>query len=371
MHTRLHGGWLMLALCVGCGQTVNLDGGEEPVVGFGTLGPPIALMDSNVVRLAADDARLYWLETDPSRTERMALRSCLKDDCAATVVTYADSRVNVRAGFAVQGGELFFARQPEAGGGHDDELVAVRVDDPNAWRVLGSNLALTAIVTDSERVYYTTAGPYLISALPLADSASAQSRSFEPNEVPLRALAVHGDYLYWFGDAGDRGAVLNRALRDGSGVPEVITSGIQLDASQSRGDPDAMPLGLAVDEKFVYFSENILVGSVKRCPVSGDCAVPEPVVSAIRTPMGLLLDGSKLYIEVEHDAFRFGLAACSVEDCSPQMLNYELDTGNSFTVDDRNVYMATTNQPYGQSSSLQSHSARIMRLAKSIVEAEL
>lgn len=326
-------GSLLLAL-VGCGKAVELDHPGEVMAGNdpNVLG----ILHERVVQLRVDEESLYWL------TEFGAIRGCDKRSCASSVTTYTEG-ASPFGSFLVQGGELFYNGYREVG------VMALSLADPTLTRVLALHVDPYAFALDRDHLYAGSAQQ--IQVFGLGARAEAAPVSIPAGGVDSfdsfagDVIAAGGGYVYWF-EVGGSVARLKRARTDGAAPPETLVASVKIDPSYGPPDPNlaTTSLGLAVDDSYVYWSENVLAGSIKRVPVAGGASEPETVSAPIRTPMGLVLDGSSLYVEHETDAYEFVVSSCLLDSCTPQALASGLATTNAFVVDSEYLYTATTSQ---------------------------
>ncbi len=324
-------GVLLLAVA-GCGQTVELD---QPGKVIPSHDPNVlGTVREHIVQLGVDDERVYWL------TAAGALRGCDKQRCAGTVATYSEQASSF-GGFAVRGGELFYASTARPPG-----VVAVATTDTTLSRVVLPDIEPTALMIDDDHLYLSDGMQVQVIALGTEGAV--------PISVPLPsdsvtslvwAIAANGAYVYWL-ETRDLSTDLKRARNDGTSEPETLVANVRVDPYYGHGQPGdgSTVSGLAVDSSYVYWSENLLSGAIKRLSLSGASAEPETVVAPIRFPMGLQLDASVLYVEHETDAYEYAVSACRLDECEPQKLASNLATTNAFALDSGYLYTATTSQ---------------------------
>jgi hypothetical protein len=167
---------------------------------------------------------------------------------------------------------------------------------------------------------------------------------------------------------------LYRVRKDGHSAPVSLASDLEINISHADG---SVPFGLAVDANDAYWTQNVLVGSVDRCPITGCASAPEVVVGPIRSPEALLIDGTTLYLRYEAGAYQYTLASCTLGQCaSPQPITQGPDTmcadetemlcgmTTSMAVDDQYLYVVTTDQDLQASSAQENPVAQIRRFAK-------
>jgi hypothetical protein len=330
--TKMSSGlWVLLLAIAGCGQTVELDqpGKLTPSSNPDVLGT----VREQVIELRVDDERVYWL------TSSGAVRGCNKQRCAGSVVTYAE-QVNWLGSFVIQEGELFYATS-----GFDQSVRAVDLADPTQSRKVASDFTPTAMAVDSERLYLVNdVNVRIVPLSPRSDDAVITIPTTDVGFI-APAIAANGDYVYWF-EGTDRDLDLKRARNDVVSVPETLATDLTVDRyfpPQSAGNLGP-GLGLAVDGSYVYWSENVLAGAIKRLSISGGKAEPETVVEPIRFPMGLLIEGANLFVEHETDAYEYAVSGCRLGDCAPRPLAHELANTDVFALDEAYLYTATTSQ---------------------------
>jgi hypothetical protein len=308
---------------------VDLDR-RDGLVTAGTDPSMLAVTKDWVVQLVTDDRRLYW------STDAGALRGCEIADCAGSVTTYAESGMIASAGVVLNGGELFLA---SSGGDAGYALLAVDVDD-GAQRQLLQTAFPYAIAADAQGACVAHF-PSDITCIGSAEAAAPIVIDAIGNR-PL-ALALHGDTVYWLGDDDARGGVLQRATRDGRGEPEeTLAAGLRLDTQQPLHLPPAF--GLHVDEHHVYFAENVIAGSVRRCPLTECGDMPESLWNSVRFPSWLALDDQTLYVVHEIDAYEYALSSCVAAGCEAKLLTGRLAGNRAFALGREHVYAATTPQ---------------------------
>jgi hypothetical protein len=335
-------------LTLACGnKPVELDA-NSAIIG----SPDPAVLGSvreQVETLTVDEQRLYWIGgTDTSNPGLSGkLHSCDKQQCATSLVTYSDDatdpygEASAQAGIDVRGGEVYWFGNDLQG---QLNLNASQIADPSQRRTLARHVYSVSSVIDGDQLFFTDIAQ--IYAVPLnADDVTPRVVSALP-DGQARILAVHGDYVYFVGNRNMTVAV-QRTLKDGTGTVEVLADNEQVntftnDYTGEYRTPPPPALGLAVDDSYVYWSENVLVGSIVRCPLSGCSGAPEVVATPVRVPAGLWLDGSSLYFQHESDAYQYAVSRCTLGDCgAPSLLASGINTQNAFAVDDQYLYAAT------------------------------
>ena len=272
---------LMLGLVASCGGPV-LDMGQdtlgcpvyrpcyaprdtlasEPATGAPTV---VAAHQYVATALAIDATRVYWTTQADGReskaqrpAETAVVRSCAKDDCAGTVVTYATMQHGATK-IAVNDRDVFWTMTsdptsvmsaivacPIAGCTEDPRVIvmgmtteSLTVDDANVYW-LSSDALLRCPVSGCE------GSPVVVAAL-----GTPTGFSFLANNV-----VVDGASIFLAMSNGDRTARIVELDKDGAQPMRVIADGLQ------------QPQSLAVDAANVYWSEAV-AASIKSCPRTG------------------------------------------------------------------------------------------------------
>ncbi len=320
----------------------------------------VGTVHESVGQLVVDDERLYWNAT-PSRDGYVdygnwALRGCLKQDCAATVITYDAGWSSEGLPFGVVGDQLYWFRFGTGnviGPGVSDQYVIENmtlVSRPvagGATRTLTDVDLLELVVFDTDGIYVSTqTGLY---AIPFSQAAEPPQPIGAASVGTVTAIAAQGDYVYWTSGSivpavqQRTGASLCRTRKDGSGTPETLIGGLELDSN----------VGLALDSSYVYWTQDALSGSVDRCPLAGCTGAPEVVTGPVRSPTNPFLTGDQLYFRYQTDAYRYALSSCTLGQCTlPQPIIMGLDVASrqgldataALAIDDQYLYTVTTDQ---------------------------
>jgi hypothetical protein len=325
---------------LGCGaKAIDLD--SRPVDGpvdESSAEPGVfAVVREKVIKLAAFDQRLYWAGvSDPEPVtgrQRMSIRSCEARDCAATLVTYeADLDSALSPTFSVQGGELYWYRGPL------QSLLACPIEGcDGSPRTVGPALPAYNGTFADNRFYFADSN--FLYSLSLAESAP-QAQVVLVGPVG-QGLMIDDAYAYWVAveSVTDHfsSCALVRSRKDGSMREEIVTSDVKCSTIHA--------FDVATDQTAIYWTNNVLAGSIARCPRAGCMGAPETVVAPLRAPQKLLRDGSQLFYEYEAAPDAYALASCTLPACAAQTSLIErLDAPAAFATDDRHVYAATTEQ---------------------------
>jgi hypothetical protein len=382
----------VLLLLSACGsKAIDLDqalvtGSSDPTV--------VGKVREGVGHIAVDDERLYWtaLPTrNGSNFGNWSLRSCLKQNCAASVVTY-DTQLSAQdIWFGVTGGSIYWFRYVDQEGmcgtlnycspvpTGSMALLSSPVGGGSTRAVATTDSVLQAAF-DTDSVYVST--DLGVDAIPLSGTGTPLQLVGPPSTLStVYALAAEGDSLYWLSGVNwEYTAVaptslsLYRVRKDGHSAPVSLASDLEINVSHADG---SVPFGLAVDANDAYWTQNVLVGSVDRCPITGCVTTPEAVVGPIRSPEALLIDGSTLYLRYEAGPYQYVLASCTLGQCtSPQPITQGPDAmcaaetealcgvTASMVVDDQYLYVVTTDQDLQTSSAQENPVAQIRRFPK-------
>lgn len=277
-----------LSCLVACsGRTVRLD--HEPAAGGSGAssddpdGPTLVYQLSgaplNPGELLVDDRRVYWQSTD------QAFRSCLKDDCQRSVVTYTTSSDLDSAGvqrfsnIAVSAGQAFWLAQPPRGTIYSCPSSGCATEptrllrDPSLPRSYG-------LVADEGAVYWlSTREVYRCAAAGCA--AGPQLTSLGEGALPL----FFGSEAFWILDV-DRASRIRRAPKDGSSAASTLVE-------VSTPDQGGRIQEIAVSSQFVYWLDD--ESRILRCPFSGCDAEPTLLETEGGTKLRLRADELGVY----------------------------------------------------------------------------
>ena len=333
---------LVVALfALSCSKSVELS--RSPELRPSTDPTVLAGIGEEVGAMAVDNVRLYWSGSQGSNAlGASALRSCNKQHCLDSLVTYDPDGASTNTNFGVIDGQIYWLHLLAS----EPAVWEIRACDAagcgNAPRTVGRGiLDFPSTVTFSANTVFIGNGN-TISSVPLSATAADPKFVLQARSA-FYLLSAQEPYLYWIsqGDYG-RGVVLERARTDGTGALEVLAENLEV---IFNGGPFPQS-GLALDASYVYWSQGTLAGSIARCPLAGCNGAPEVVVTPVRSPTTLALDGQRLYWQ--HDTATQGLAVsdCALGDCAGTTpIVVGLDATNALTVDDRYLYTATTDAP--------------------------
>jgi hypothetical protein len=330
---------LLPALALSCAnKRIDLDipnekltASDDPDV-LGTL-------HDQVGQVAVDGQRLYWSGSFQS------LRSCDKNNCAATVITY-DHALATSAGFGLHGDEIFWF-QLRADGQPVTSFLQ-RVACPvqgcgDGFRLLvpdNTPLPAESIAAFGSDAVYITTGDTEISRFALADATTPPHLVARTQARPF-AMVTQDDFVYWMEGVRTEASSIRRARGDGDGSVELLVENLPI-SDESDGVSTPPQGGLAVDANYFYWAEGTLAGAIKRCPLSGCGGTPEVVASPIAAPTALFMNGPSLYWEYNSMDQGYSVASCALANCKPSAaLASHLDSDNVLAIDDRYIYSAT------------------------------
>ncbi|HET7543926.1 MAG TPA: hypothetical protein VFK05_28840 [Polyangiaceae bacterium] len=311
----------------------------------------LAIVHERVEKIIVDDERLYWIGTRLPRSSNRDLwflHSCQKRNCARTRVTYDERPYDYDSGnFSIGGGKIFWYR------GDSSELLSCAVAGcDGAPRVLATEPTSTAAL-DADYFYFSNwSSLYRVS---LKQPASPELIADSPSGV--LKIAVQGAYVYFLAEQPEGKSWLLRTRKDGSSGVESVAPLLNISL---YGE-----FGVTSDETFVYWTNNVLRGSINRCPLSGCSAGADVLLSPLRAPQSLLIDGTRLYYHHEVEAYDYALSSCALPSCAASApVQEHVDTPSVLALDDRYLYVATSEQDFSPSNTGEDPIAQIRQLPK-------
>jgi hypothetical protein len=339
---------LPLALLACSASTVALDGAliessNDPSV--------LGIVRERVEKIAVDDERLYWSGSHLPRTDGANvwfLHSCQKTDCASTLVTYDAQGYTAEGVFSVSGGEVRWYRS------NSRELVSCPIAGCNgAPRTLVSDLGFSAAAFDDNRFYFSD--QWALYSVPLSQPGPRQPLG--SSQAALLSVAVDDVYVYWLEIDAPDGSGLVRVRKDGSSPVETVSNDVKYSYHHH--------FSLTTDTTSVYWTNNLLTGSINRCPLTGCSDASDVVITPLRAPQKLQIDGSELYYQYEPRPYEYALSSCTLPACAPsEPLIEHLDAPSALAMDDEYLYVATTEQDVSPANLYENTVASIRRLPK-------
>jgi len=175
----------------------------------------------------------------------------------------------------------------------------------------------------------------------------------------LRAVAIHENYAYWRADgiSNDGFSLLVRGGKGGAPSAETIANDLKCSVNHE--------FSLTTDRTSIYWTNNLLLGSVNRCPLSGCTGASEVVIPSLRAPQKLHIDGSQLYYQYEPHPYEYALSSCTLPACADALPIIEhVDAPGVLAMDDDYLYVATTEQDVSPDNLSENTVASIRRLPK-------
>jgi hypothetical protein len=361
-------------LALGCSSSVELS--APPHLTASSDPTVLAVINERVTALAVDDRRVYWLGSLDGigsvdgyvGFQDDTLHSCEKNNCVDSLVTYGNPGTASRAWIGLAGGQVYWFEiapppplvTPITEG--PDVVYALNACDVSGCssgvRVVASNLLDIEAAAFSSDHAYVVASHGDVLRIALTGNDAQPEHLFETDVLGAASLAVRGDYLYWLRPAEQNGATATaqRARADGSGKVETVADHLGI------GDGFA---SLAVNESHLYWSDDLLSGSIFSCPLAGCAGEPELLVGPIRLPTTLLIDGANLYWQQETTTSGAVISGCALMSCAPsEPLARGLDHRFPLASDDEYLYTASTSQMLDPRGDWPNPSASIRRIRK-------
>jgi hypothetical protein len=321
--------------------------------------------------LAIDAKRIYWAtvgprssaaqpgsEAPPLETPETTLRSCEKEDCAGTWITYWKHRSSfARAAYAyvpaiaVNSTHVFWTRETESGAANLGriffiESCPIEGCGKEGVTLINSSEAPFSLAVDDTHVYWLSADATLLRC-PVTGCEQSVPDLLARLETPVgfsHMFSIDATDVFWARTAGDDTARLVALDKEGLGKVRAIAEGV------------ASPQALAVDGDNVYWTEK---GSVKTCPRSG-CGTNHGILVdragyaallAVQGEQAYWFSSSKVWFLNEQPTTTADLLECSRHGCgsAPSVLVTEGAAPGAIAVDETHVYW----RAYGERKSLQ------------------
>jgi hypothetical protein len=326
----------------GCGAKVlafSTDAGEAADA---PIDETIFVAQSGAVEVFVDDARVYWVTfAENNVAPPQSLRSCLKDQCATTEVTYYTSTEGIYGpglDVALDGANVYWYRWQE-NSTPSAVLSCPRSGCGQGPRSVIENIDERSIATDGTFLYWSSPQQTAVFRCALGDCSATQTPLAQAQSTP-RNLAVSGGYVYWIVDDSLSSNAIRRVVTDGTSPVEEIATGQNQTSS------------LMVHEPYVYFTDSIAVGTILRCPVTGCPSEPTVVASGLGFPRGVVADDTNAYwVNIGNDMILApdgSFAKCAAGGCGANpttVASSETFVGafgdNAVAIDDQYVYWVT------------------------------
>jgi hypothetical protein len=360
---------VVLAACGG--RRVDL-GGRPPGGNTGATGADATDADKNVflprqngaTQVLVDDARVYWVTTAENQLAPPAsFRSCLKDACESTVVTYYEYPNTFSTGGALTvaiDGENVYWFAPGFNSMPSVVLSCPRAGCGKAPVKVISSLDVESLASDGTLLYWTSWQETSVFACEPANCQATLRALAEVQSAP-RSLSVAGGYAYWVAEESLGSSAIRRVVTTAGAPVETLVGGLNQASS------------LAVREPFVYFANSDSAGQVLRCAVDG-CPGPTVVASGRSFPTGVIADDTDVYwIDVGSASSMpdGSIAKCPIGGCGTQATSLASEVSfwrtvddHLMAVDDRYVYWVAQGVAGDPAGHYGFPDAAIYRLAK-------
>ncbi len=361
-------------LALGCSSSVELS--APPHLTASSDPTVLAVINEQVLKIAVDDERIYWLGSlvgsNGYAYDSGTLHSCEKQNCVGSLMTYGVAgSAFLGSPIGLAGGQVYWWAQGAgyavlnachvSGCGHGARTVSSQVPEfvaqPAAFSADYAYIASPPVTGDE----------LVMLRIPLPGNDAQPEPLFamdasgvDPSRCPtcdIQAMAVQGDYLYWqgLGESDTATSTIQRARIDGSGEVEILADHLGIDHSAA----------LTLDASHVYWSDDVLSGSIVRCPLSGCVGAPESLVGPVRLPTTLQVDGPNLYWQQDTTASGAVISSCAPTSCVPsEPIARGVDGIAVLAMDDEYLYTATTAQKLDPYFDWPNPSASIRRIRK-------
>jgi len=191
---------------IGCAaREVHLDGDDgpwDPSTGRPGTAPDVTVVvadQETMMRVAVDDTRVYWLSI--LGDFRARVRSCLKDDCLSTIITYQESpdapilpghNYFPRYLLAVGGDNVYWTRPAASGVA---VLTCPSAGCDGAPKLVADKIDLTSMAVDETHPYWASSSDTAILRRPLTGSGGAEAIAL--NQAYPGQVRIGATHAYW------------------------------------------------------------------------------------------------------------------------------------------------------------------------------
>jgi hypothetical protein len=311
----------------------NADPTTDSVGSDAGVGVPTVVIghQHRALAIALDDTRVYWsTETahpeidDP--VEGGTVRSCAKENCAATLITYATSQNAFK--IVVNKSRVYWSDTA-------DQIFACPIEGcaGSPIRIPGDQ---SSFVVDDSHIYLMSNFSGELQRVSLEDRTTTKlAEHLNSSEAAQGGtLVVDSSYVYWI-VPGPLGKVM-RVRKDGSESAEAVITGLH------------QPNSLAVGPTGIFWTEHSTFGAVMSCPLNGCVGDPVVIASEQSYPYGLASGGDRIYWLLSLDGWQWpsekhprgNLLACASAGCgsSPELLTTEVYLPQAVAADATHVY---------------------------------
>jgi len=311
--TQIVGALSVLVCASACGgRSVDLDRQMTTNTSGDAAGvtlPPKTVLDERVYSFWVDDSRLYW------QAYLGAVKSCIKEDCEHTRVSYGTPW----SGVAIGGHDVYWIPDaplqsvvfscPSSGCSGEPRTF---LHDPN-------NVAVTD-GADGDYFYWNSA--FDIYRCP-STGCAATPELVAADEIVSNTFGAtftfQGEYVYWpkVRSADDQGVLeiqILRAPKNGSTPPEHVLPPSGSAVTTQAGFPTFGP-AFAVGSKNIYWVDSD--AHILSCPVEG-CgdSIPNELVSGSDLKSDLRVDDAGLYWTEANGAVSPGRVSQALHFCA-------------------------------------------------------
>ena len=340
-------------------QELAAEGSAEP--GVPTV---MATHQYGAVALAVDDARVYWAAEDNPRLpgqyprECSVVRSCAKDDCAGTVITYG--YLQGASYLAVNKGSVFWQRW--TGMQPTQQIVSCPISGcKDSPAVIATGISPISLAADDAYVYWHSSDAAILKCPVHGCAGPPELVASLDHFSPRDSLTLDETHLYWLiGNGAPKPGGIATVPIDGSAPVRFIVDGL------------GIPQSLAVRRETVFWSEYGSGGAVKSCPVTGCRGAPTVLASALEFSALLDVDGDRAYWFLSTGDWSGSrqdasaqLVQCSVDGCgsSPTVLTNEPHGPQAMAIDASHIYWVAIGEHKMNESGLYNDST-IQRLRR-------
>jgi hypothetical protein len=344
-------------LAAACGsKTLRLDDQPPTGAGGGTgqgsdagADPTVFIPNQPAVMFVmVDAARAYWATGQTGVDSPPAVfRSCLKDACDATTLTYrtidgkTPNSINNApfGGVALDAANVYWVETmvpPRGSAIRACPISGCPTSAPEGLLV-AQGASISSLVSDGQFVYWSAAEDTAILRCSIGGCPEGP-KAIALVQASAQSLSIDGDYLFWIAKSGEASFDIMRAVKNGGDPPTVLVSG------QNRTD------SLTARGGWVYWTNAYSVGTVLRCPATGCDNAPSVVADSQHYPHAIAVDDGQAFwtnLEDPTSVPPATLVKCAHGGCGsmPTTIDANLilwgPPDHSIAIDDQYVYWVT------------------------------
>lgn len=319
--------------------------GWPPALVPDTTAPAVATVvedEGFATQIAVDERRIYWMTTSTGDRPLPRVRSCEKDDCTSTIVTYewtigAVLNAGAAENYALAVGGNHVAWTHPGAATREFPTFSILTCPSEGCRgaptAVASDVQISALAIDETHVYWASSRDTAILRRDLTGTGRTEVLAL--NETGGGQLRVDRTSAYWISSLGKPNAMVKRVVKQGGEVVQTLV------AEQNQA------AALAIDSDFFYWANAYSVGTISRCPLTGCVEAPTQVIGKQNRPRDLVTDGKTIFwtkVDDQPSASQMRLAVmrCPLDDCASGVESLAMQTlpevGVAMAVDDRDVY---------------------------------